>query len=193
MASTLEIINGISQAMSNIHDGALDDEGNPIEIGLKREEGHPINDSRVMDGFFVKLVGGNRLCVYYHGDVKLKEVHDKDFESDMESMIKDVVKFLKKEYKKISGSAISLKKDGEIDIRVESTSRIRAWVIAKCDYTIGGMDADEVSAKSEYKLDDSIKKWLELGKKSKKSQNDSRKKDSFEPFDPTNMKPGIRT
>ena len=37
MASTLEIINGISQAMSNVHDGAMDEDGNHIEIGLKRE------------------------------------------------------------------------------------------------------------------------------------------------------------
>ena len=193
MASTLEIINGISQAVSNIHDGAMDEEGNPIEIGLKREEGHPINDSRVMDGFFVKMVGGNRLCVYYHGDVKLKEVHEKDFKSDMEKMIKDVVKFLKKEYKKISGSALSLKKEGDIDIRVENTSRIRAWVVAKCDYTIGGIDSEEVAAASEDKLADNIKKWLKLGGLGKKAENDSRKKEKFDHFDPTNIKPGIRT
>ena len=191
MASTLEIINGISQAMSNIHDGAVDEDGNPIEVGLKREEGHPINDSRVMDGFFAKVVGGNRLCVYYHGDVKIKEVHDKNFESDMESMIKDVVKFLKKEYKKITGSALSLKKDGDIEVRVESTSRIRAWVVAKCDYILGGVDSEEVSSESESKLEDSVKKWLELSSK-KKPQNVTRKKDSHDHFDPTNLKSGIR-
>ena len=58
MASVLEIVNGISQVMANAYDGATDENGEPIKIGLKREEGHPINDSRVMDGFKVKLYPG---------------------------------------------------------------------------------------------------------------------------------------
>ena len=57
MATTLEIVRGISQVMANSHDGALDDKGEPIKIGLKREEGDPILDSRVMDGFGVKFNG----------------------------------------------------------------------------------------------------------------------------------------
>ena len=36
MASTLEIVRGISQALSNKHDGALDEEA--IKTGLKRRE-----------------------------------------------------------------------------------------------------------------------------------------------------------
>ena len=57
MATTLEIIRGISQAAANAYDGALDDKGEPISIGLKREEGDPIIDSRIMDGFGVKMHG----------------------------------------------------------------------------------------------------------------------------------------
>ena len=30
MATTLEIVNGISQAMANTHDGALDEKGEPV-------------------------------------------------------------------------------------------------------------------------------------------------------------------
>ena len=30
MANTLEIVRGISQALANKHDGAIDEEGNPI-------------------------------------------------------------------------------------------------------------------------------------------------------------------
>ena len=84
MATTLEIINGISQVLANTHDGALDEEGNPIEIGLHREEGNPLIDSRVMDGFSVRF-GGDRLIVSYQYDCKLKHVHDKDFESNIDS------------------------------------------------------------------------------------------------------------
>jgi len=190
MASTLEIINGISQALSSNYDGALDEEGNPIKVGLKREEGHPINDSRIMDGFSVKMIGGNKLCVSYHGDVKLKEVHDKNFQSNIESMIADAVKFLKKEYKKATGSALSLTKEGECDMRVESTSRVRSWVIAKQEYTVSGMESHEKS--SERKLDDSIRSWLELGGNNKRPQNDSRKKESFNHFNPSKLESGIR-
>ena len=190
MASTLEIINGISQVMANTHDGALDSDGTPIEIGLKREEGNPIIDERVMDGFFVKFIG-DLFCIYYHGDITLKELHNKDFESDMEDMIRKVAKFLKKEYKKITGSALSLKKEGEVDVIVQSTSRVRAWVIVRQDYRIGGADMENIYAESESKLDDSFRKWLELGH-GKKAQNDTRKKDNFDHFDPTNIKSGIR-
>ena len=41
MATTLEIINGISQAISRGYDGAHDESGEPIEIGLRREDGDP--------------------------------------------------------------------------------------------------------------------------------------------------------
>ena len=57
MATTLEIIRGISQAAANAYDGARDENGDPISIGLKREEGDPITDSRIMDGFGVRLHG----------------------------------------------------------------------------------------------------------------------------------------
>ena len=55
MATTMEIVNGISQVMANSYDGALDEKGEPIKVGLKREEGHPINDSRVMDSKYSSL------------------------------------------------------------------------------------------------------------------------------------------
>ena len=54
MATTLEIINGISQAVSRGFDGALDDETRePITIGLRREEGRPLIDERVMVAIIV--------------------------------------------------------------------------------------------------------------------------------------------
>ena len=45
MAKTLEIIRGISQAMANNYDGATDQDGERVKIGLKREEGEPLVDS----------------------------------------------------------------------------------------------------------------------------------------------------
>ena len=58
MASVLEIIRGLSQAAANAYDGGELDE----EIGLKREAGHPVLDSRVIDGFAVKFAA-NKLVI----------------------------------------------------------------------------------------------------------------------------------
>jgi len=175
MATTLEIVRGISQVMANSHDGALDDKGEPIKVGLKREEGDSITDSRVMDGFKVSLYG-NQLCIHYHAELRLKDVHGKDFESDIEKMISDIAKFIKKEYKKVTGSALSLKKVGEMDAIVQNTSRIRTWVQAKCYYDIGGVDADPVGGDSKDSVDEKFNSFLEQGGWGKKDKNDKRKK-----------------
>jgi hypothetical protein len=179
MATTYEIIQGIHQAAANGYDGALTDDGKPVEIGLRREEGHPINDSRVMDGFKV-TIGGDVLKVIYQADIKLKETHDKGFENEIASTINDVVKFLKKEYKKVTGNTLGLTKQGEPDILIQRTSNVRTWVQAVCSYKIGGLkDVDPVGEPSEDNLDDSIKKWLSIGKDSypgtKKPKNVTRK------------------
>ena len=194
MATILNIINGISQVLSNTHDGALDDEGNPIEIGLHREEGDPILDSRVMDGFGVRF-GGDELTISYQYDCKLKHVHDKDFESNIDSMINDVVKFIKKEFRKLTGSSRSLKEMCEVDVLVQYISRVRTTVTAKKTYRIGGeplRSQDGAKDGSKDRLDDTFKKFLELGKGGKKPSNVTNKGDNFKHFDPFDMETGQR-
>ena len=95
-----EIIRDIAQAASHAYDGAHDADGNPVELGLKREEGNPINDSRTMDGFKVRL-DGNHVIVSYQADIKLKDVYGGNFESEMDQTIGDFVAWLKKEYRKV--------------------------------------------------------------------------------------------
>mgnify|MGYP001406467531 CR=1 FL=1 len=97
---TLDIIRGIAQAAANAYDGALDDKGEPIKVGLKREEGNPLIDKRVMDGFSVRF-HGDMLCLYYNSETTMKEVHNKGFESDIEGVMSSIVSHLKKQYKKI--------------------------------------------------------------------------------------------
>jgi hypothetical protein len=142
MATTLEIIQGIAQAAANAYDGAHDEgssyDGTARKVGLKREEGHMINDRRVIDGFNVKFMG-NVLRVTYQGECQLKEVYANDFESNMAQTFADIVKFLKKEYKAITGDTLSLKIMGDHDILVQNRSRVWTWVQATCDYKIGGL------------------------------------------------------
>jgi hypothetical protein len=168
MATTLEIIRGISQALAYAYDGAhkesYTDDGEAHSFGLKREEGNPILDKRVMDGFKVKF-HGDKICINYHSEVQLKEVHASQFESNLESTINDVAKFLKKEYKKVTGNTLTLTEDGELEAIVQNTSRVRSWVQASKWYKIGGIgDVEPVAEASEDRLKDSYKKWLSLGK-----------------------------
>jgi len=186
MATTLEIINGISQVLANSHDGALDSEGEPVKTGLKREEGNPLVDSRVMDGFSVRF-NGDRLIVSYQCDCKLKDIHNKDFESDIESMVNDVVKFLKKEFKKLTGNTLSLSEEGEIEVLAQNISRIRTTVTANKVYKLSG-DSDTNAEESKDRLDDTFKKFLDLGK----AGSNKSKSDNYKHFDPFNLEAGQR-
>ena len=176
MATTMEIVRGISQVVANSYDGALDADGEPIKIGLKREEGHPINDSRVMDGFKVSFYG-TQLCIHYHAEVKLSEVYANGFESDLEQMIEDIASFIKKEYKKVTGNALSLTSAGEIDAIVQSTSRVRTFVQARKFYDIGGLDdsTEGIKDPSEDRLEDNFRKFLEQDAGDKRPSNDKTK------------------
>jgi hypothetical protein len=180
MATTLEIIRGISQAASNTHHGAIDDKGEPIKIGLRREEDIPLTDSRVMDGFKISF-RGPILCIKYHSECQLKEVHQNGFENEVGGKIKAIAKFLKSEYKKATGSGLTLTAIGEPKVMVQNASRVRTWLQAYQDYNIGGIgeveeyghDLKEASAGRD--VDDSIRKWLAIGKDkypgTKKPQN----------------------
>jgi hypothetical protein len=175
MATTLEIIRGISQAAANGYDGALDDKGEPISIGLKREEGNPIIDSRVMDGFSCRM-HGDLLKLTYQSEIKLRDVHDKSFESDIEQTIQDIANFLKKEYKKVTGSALKLKPEGEVKILVQNTSKVRVFVIANKDYKIGNIgEVDAVDGESKDSIDSKFKSFLGQGGWGNRPDNDKRK------------------
>jgi len=178
MATTMEIVTGISQVLSNTYDGALDENGEPIKIGLKREEGNPLMDSRVMDGFNVKF-HGDKMIISYHAEIRLKDVYAKNFESDTEQMIEDIASFLKKEYKKVTGSTLALTAEGEMDAIVQNTSRVRTWVQANKTYAIGGLNegAEPVNSPSgEDNLEVDFKTFLDKGGWGTKTKGDSRDK-----------------
>ena len=168
MATVYDIVQGINQAAANAFDGAHDErftrKGEDKKVGLKREKGCPIIDSRVMDGFNVRM-HGNRLILSYHTEISLKEFHSNGYENEVEATINDIVKFLKKEYKSITGSALTLTADGETNMHAQSASRVKTWVQATKTFKIGGMgETEEVGVPSEDRLDNSIKKWLAIGK-----------------------------
>ena len=157
MATTLEIINGISQVLSNTYDGALDEAGEPVKIGLRREEGNPLIDHRIIDGFGTHI-SGERLHIKYHAEIPLKEVHSNGFEGEMESMVEKVKSFIQKEYNKVMKSSLSVSDPSEVDVLVEYISRIRCSVkVHKC-YKIGGLPTEP-----EKEVDPEFEKFAALG------------------------------
>ena len=170
----VDILKGISQAAGNMYDGAADENGEPIKIGLKREEGNPLLDRRTIDGCSVRC-SGKTLHISYHSELLLKDVYRGNLESELEQTMSDIVSYLKKEYKKITGNTLSLKEKGECDARVESTSRIRVFVTARKDYEIGNMsEVEDIKGPSEDNLENTFKSFLEQSS-DKKAPNDKRK------------------
>ena len=184
MATTLEIVKGIHQAAANAYDGSHDERftGKDLakEIGLRREEGCAIKDSRIIDGFNVKIAG-NELCISYHTECTAKESHSSSMISDIEQSIADIVKFLKKEYRKVAEGSLSLKSPSEVDINMEYISRQRVSILAKQTLEIGGIDEEQKNSPGspEDRLDKSIKDFLALGReKAKKPSNYTAKNES---------------
>ena len=159
----LEIVQGLAQAAANAYDGAHDKrfshDGEERKVGLRREEGCPIMDSRVIDGFNVNFYG-DMMCISYQSDIKLKEVYAGGFEQEMEATINDIKNFLQKEYKKVTKKTVSLKKESEVDVMVQSTSRVRSFVQAKQHFKVSGLEMDQILAPSEKKEDNVIKEWI---------------------------------
>jgi len=142
MATVYEIIQGLSQAAANAYDGALGEDESTTKTGvLRREEGDALIDQRVIDGFNVKFYG-NMMCLTYQSDVQLKEVYAGGFEEEIDQRITDIAGFLKKEYKKITGNSVSLTEEGEVEVFVQNSSRVRTWVQAKKHFKVGGLSED---------------------------------------------------
>jgi hypothetical protein len=173
MATTYEIIQGLHQAAANAYDGSQVEkyaaDSKERSIGLKREEGDPLLDSRVIDGFKIKT-SGNMLTVIYTSDIKLKDVYmKKDFEGDMEDTIEKIVSFLKKEYKDITKQTLNLTPDGEVQVFVQPVSRQRTTVEAKKHYKINNLkDVEPVSPPSQDITREITTKFLEMGREQAK-------------------------
>jgi len=164
MSSTYEIVQGLAQAAANAYDGAHDEryslDGQVRKVGLKREEGHPILDKRVNDGFSVKFYG-NSMIINYQSDVRLKEVKNPKYEEEIMTMLNEIKNFLQKEYKAITGNSVSLTAKGDPQILVQSTSRVRTFVQAYQHYTISGVESEPILEPSVDATRDVTRKFLE--------------------------------
>ena len=175
----LEIIQGLAQAASNAYDGAHDErfslDGQVRKVGLRREEGCPIMDKRVNDGFSVKFYG-NKMVINYQSDIRLKEVYSGNFEQEMQRMLNEVKKFLQKEYKAITGNSVTLTAHGEPKILVQSTSRVRSFVQAYQHYKISGVKEEPILDPAVENSRAITRKFIEQFKAAKRPSNEYIKK-----------------
>lgn len=172
MADLLEVIKGISQVMAQTYDGARDEKGEPIKVGLRREDVPAFTscECRLLDGFRARVThhadkNGSFPCliVSYHSELKLEEAHNPKIGEDVEQHIAEALKYLKKEFKKVAGKELNVEKYGDMKMLVEETSKIRVFVTAQCHYKIGGIDMPKLEDKKDVERSEQLQKWLKLG------------------------------
>ena len=175
-------INDLAVAVSNIMSQKGYDSGDPsIAVGLKREVGDPILDSRVMDGFNARF-HGNHMIINYHSEMSPRDFHRKsaeDIKQDILDTFANIEKFLKKECSCMGVGRLSLTPVGEEDILIQYINRGRLSCIAKKIYKVRGKGAEEVSSDEQkaHKLD-AIKNYikehsiLNIGNRLSKLRND---------------------
>ena len=75
MATVLDIVRGISQAAANAYDGSHDErynsDGEARKVGLKREEGDPILDWRVMVTLKTRNSSARIEVILVRGEIEL--------------------------------------------------------------------------------------------------------------------------
>ena len=164
MANILDVVQTIQNIVSTKgYDGALDEEGNPVKIGLKREVDNVVTDSRLVDGFSVRFQGEN-LVLGYSSECNIKQVQNPNFEGMVEQHISDIISFIQKEYKSAASSTLRLTKEGETDILVQKMSNFRTWFQSSCIYKIGAVEG-VLEEDKPADINESIKNWIKAAKK----------------------------
>lgn len=163
-----EIVAGISQVLASKFDGITDAEGKKIEIGLERDSNTDYHERSIVDGFNGRICG-DTFILSYNCEYTANQMHNKNFKDDIEEIFDNLVKFIKKQFREVTGSSLSLTKPGDLDILVQPMNKIRNLVQAKQTFHIGGMDEVEtVGEESERKLDKTFEKFLSQGKQDAK-------------------------
>jgi len=163
MANILDVVQTIQNIVSTKgYDGALDEEGNPVKIGLKREVDNTVTDSRLVDGFGVRFQG-DKLVLSYSSECNIKQVQDPNFEGMVEQHVADIISFIQKEYRASAGKNLRLTKEGETDILVQKMSNFRTWYQSSCVYKIGGAEG-VLEADEPKDINENIKNWLKSAK-----------------------------
>ena len=101
--------------------------------------------------------------------------------NEVEARFADILKYLKKNIDDLV-TDLSLSPIDEARVDAQSISRVRTWIQAQKAYKIGGVEGvDPIGQKSDKdRLDDNVKKFLELSS-DKRPSNDTSKKNPDTP------------
>tara|TARA_R110000824_G_scaffold254574_2_gene443604 strand:+ start:24 stop:626 length:603 start_codon:yes stop_codon:yes gene_type:complete len=179
----LAIIRDLSQAAGYMYDGAVNEKGEPLKMGLKRDE-LSSTDRKYIDGGKIRF-GGNKVIVSYEAEIPLSAVSKKGingFQNEMNDMVQNLINQLKKNYRAISGKSITLTPDGEdANVNVAYVNRHRTLATAVRSYTIGGLSEVLAATGAEVnkrEISDAYRKFLEQGGFGKRPKNDTRPKNA---------------
>tara|TARA_R110001583_G_scaffold53210_25_gene164441 strand:- start:110 stop:664 length:555 start_codon:yes stop_codon:yes gene_type:complete len=184
MANTdLEIIRDLSRAAGDMYDGAVNDKGEPLKMGLKRDDLLSTNRKYIDGGKF--RFAGNKIIVSYEAQTRLKDIY-KDgingFQNEVDQMIQNLVNQLKKNYKSIANKSITLTPEGDgAKVDVAYVSRTRTIVTAMRAYEIGGLSEVVAATGAEvnkHEMSDAYRKFLEQGGFGERPKNDTRPKNA---------------
>lgn len=157
----LKVLEALAQAAASSYDGALDEKGEPIKIGLEREEGNPVLDSRNLDGFSVTFAG-DTMTILYQYEILLKDVYRGNLESEVEQRVQDIANYLFKEASKNAGKKVSGKPEGEIDVHVQYLSNVRTFCTARRTYKIPSLNLEKDGMEEVDRLRKTYKDFLEI-------------------------------
>jgi hypothetical protein len=164
----LQVLKDLSVAAGQLYDGAVDSNGEPVDLGLNRDS-LPSTNRKYIDAGKVRFAG-DKIVVSYEAEITLKQVY-KDgisgFQNEMDDMIQRIVDGLKKNYRAQAGKSITLTAEGDgAKVDVEYVSRYRTLVHAVRSYRVAGL-SDVVAATgaevNKREMADSYKKFLEMG------------------------------
>ncbi len=162
------IIRGIQQAFRNSKEVGK-------EVGLRREE-YPSAAgpgwTRLFDNFSIRI-GGNTLTVTYNTQLTVDQFHNLNLSNEVETYIAEAIKFLKSEYKEVTGKALTLTPEkGDPVIKTEHISYCRMTLYGTKKFTIGSipapLDEEQEALDSYRKTFDSFLKAMKLTPKKDK-------------------------
>ena len=153
----------------------------PKQAFFAAKRGDALIDQRVIDGFNVKFYG-NLMCLTYQFRRATERSVRRRIRRRNRSTDHRYRRFPQKEYKKITGNSISLTEEGEVDVFVQNSSRVRTWVQAKKHFKVGGLseDMNDDNSGSTNPVEANWKSFLDQGgwngKGGSRPDNDTRPK-----------------
>ena len=149
------IVQGIQQAAYNGQDHPS---GGSKTGALKSEIGDPVKDSRVIDGFSVK-VQGDVMKITYQAVVQLEVALEDNVEQTHIKMVEYLCNFIKKEFKSITGDTLTVTAIKDSDhVSFQQASNVKTIVTATKSYTVGGLESSENNSDEAKKKMDKVEK-----------------------------------